>query len=58
MAAIPDKDAKCRTAETMIAGGMRVTESCRVMGISEKTLHRWHKAQSLLGRRDAARGRE
>jgi len=45
MATIPDKDGKCRRIETMIANGMGVTESCRVIGISEKTLHRWRKEQ-------------
>ncbi len=44
MAAIPDKDAKCRAIEKMIAAGKGVTESCREFGISEKTLYRWRKA--------------
>lgn len=44
MAAIPDKDAKCREIERMIAEGKGVTESCREFGISEKTLHRWRQA--------------
>ncbi len=44
MTAIPDKDAKCRAIEDMIAAGKGVTESCREFGISEKTLYRWRKA--------------
>jgi len=46
MAAIDNKDAKCRRIERMIADGMGVTESCRLIGISEKTLHRWRKEQA------------
>lgn len=45
MMVIDDKDAKCRAIEDMIAQGRGVTESCRVFGISEKTLYRWRKAQ-------------
>ena len=44
MSAIPDKDAKCRKIERLIASGMGVTESCREVGISEKTLYRWRNA--------------
>jgi transposase-like protein len=46
MTAIPDKDAKCRRIEAMIAEGMGVTESCREVGISEKTFYRWRKAKA------------
>lgn len=45
MAAIPDKDAKCRAIEKLIAAGKGVTESCREYGVSEKTLYRWRAAQ-------------
>ena len=50
MAAIVDKDAKCRRIEALIAGGKGVCESCREVGVSEKTLYRWRKAQ---GRQEA-----
>lgn len=45
MAAIINKDRKCRAIARMISGGMGVTESCREMGISEKTFYRWRKTQ-------------
>lgn len=45
MAVIIDKDRKCRRIEQLIAGGMGVCESCREVGVSEKTFHRWRKAQ-------------
>lgn len=48
MTVIKDKDERCRQIEAMIEGGMGVCESCREMGISEKTLHRWRKAQALI----------
>ena len=44
MAAIPGKDEKCKRIERLISGGMGVCESCREVGISEKTFHRWRKA--------------
>ncbi|MBO6529094.1 MAG: transposase [Erythrobacter sp.] len=47
MPAIADKDEKCRLIETLIASGKGVCESCREVGISEKTLYRWRKAQSV-----------
>jgi transposase-like protein len=47
MASIPDKHAKCQRIERLIAGGMGVTESCREVGISEKTLYRWRKEQQV-----------
>lgn len=45
MAAIPDKDARCRAIERLIESGKGVCESCREIGISEKTFYRWRKAQ-------------
>ncbi len=47
MAIIANKDEKCRQIEQMIMGGMGVTESCREVGISEKTFYRWRKASRL-----------
>ena len=44
MTEIPDKDAKCRRIRQLIASGLGVTESCREVGISEKTWYRWRKA--------------
>ena len=44
MTQIPDKDAKCRKTEALIASGRGVCESCREVGISEKTFYRWRKA--------------
>ena len=49
MVAIPDKDAKCRRIERSIASGKGVCVSCREEGISEKTYHRWKKAQTQQG---------
>jgi len=46
MVAIPDKDAKCRRIERSIASGKGVCVSCREEGLSEKTYHRWKKAQA------------
>jgi hypothetical protein len=45
MTAIPDKDAKCRRIEKLISTGQGVCESCRAVGISEKTFYRWRKAR-------------
>lgn len=45
MAVIEDKEARCRDIERAIASGKGVCESCREAGISEKTFHRWRKAQ-------------
>ena len=47
MATIPDKDARCREIEDLIAAGGGVCASCREMGVSEKTFYRWRKAQSI-----------
>ncbi len=45
MTAIPDKDARCREIEALISSGRGVCESCREIGISEKTYYRWRKAR-------------
>ena len=44
MHAIPDKDARCQRIEALVASGKGVCESCRDVGISEKTFYRWRKA--------------
>ena len=41
MPRIPDKDAHCRRIAALIAAGRGVCESCREIGISEKTFYRW-----------------
>lgn len=46
MPAIPDKDTRCRKIEALIASGNGVCESCREIGISEKTFYRWCKARA------------
>ena len=46
MTAIPDKDVKCRKVEALIATGKGVCESCREIGISEKTFYRWRKSNT------------
>ncbi|OQW75389.1 MAG: hypothetical protein BVN32_11155 [Proteobacteria bacterium ST_bin14] len=43
MTTIPDKDARCRAVESLIASGKGVGESCRIVGISERTLAPWRK---------------
>lgn len=48
MTAIADKDDKCRRIEWMIGDGMGVCESCREIGVSEKTFYRWRKAQLVV----------
>jgi len=47
MAAIEHKDEKCRRIEQLISSGSGVCESCREVGISEKTFYRWRKAQTV-----------
>lgn len=47
MAAIADKESKCRRIEALIVEGLGVCESCREVGVSEKTFYRWRKAQSV-----------
>lgn len=51
MAAIPDKDHKCEKIEALIETGKGVCESCRELGISEKTFYRWRsaRAKSAIG---------
>ena len=46
MARIEDKDQRCRQIEQLIAAGRGVCESCRDIGISEKTFYRWRKEQA------------
>ena len=46
MSAIPDKDTRCRKIGALIASGNGVCESCREIGISEKTFYRWRKARA------------
>lgn len=53
MAPIANKDEKCHRIEALIASGRGVCESCREIGISEKTFYRWRKAQSMGGDRNA-----
>ena len=45
MGVIVDKDAKCRRIEQLIASGLGVCESCREVGVSDKTFQRWRKAK-------------
>ncbi|MCJ2183879.1 helix-turn-helix domain-containing protein [Novosphingobium sp. 1949] len=49
MSAIPDKDARCQAIAALIATGKGVVESCREIGISEKTFQRWRKARQEQG---------
>jgi len=49
MAVIPDKELKCQRIAKMIASGKGVCESCREMGISEKTYYRWKKKKAERG---------
>lgn len=47
MTVIPDKEARCRRIEGLIAEGRGVVEACReVGGISERTFARWRRAKS------------
>lgn len=48
MVAILDKEEKCRRIEWLIAAGSGVCESCREVGVSEKTFYRWRHAQREL----------
>ncbi|MBD3728237.1 MAG: helix-turn-helix domain-containing protein [Sphingomonadales bacterium] len=52
MVAIPDKDLRCRRIIELIESGMGVTESCREVGISEKTYYRWRKVHAPLQSND------
>ena len=49
MVAIRDKDRKCREIAALIASGKGVCESCREIGVSEKTFGRWRKAMRETG---------
>jgi len=44
MALVDNKDEKCRKIQNLIASGMGVCESCREIGVSEKTYYRWRLA--------------
>ncbi len=50
MTVIPDKDARFRAVESLIASGKGVCKSCRIVGISERTLARWRKTTQVVGR--------
>ena len=41
MARIVDKEARCQRISALVASGRGVCESCREIGISEKTFYRW-----------------
>lgn len=45
MALIPDKDERCEGILKLIKSGKGVCESCRQMGVSEKTFYRWRNAR-------------
>lgn len=38
---VPDKDRRCREVLALIESGKGVCESCREVGVSEKTFYRW-----------------
>ena len=38
---IVDRDGRCRQIAELISSGKGVCESCRMIGISEKTFYRW-----------------
>lgn len=44
MPPIDNKGEKCRQIERLISSGSGVCESCREVGLSEKTFYRWRKA--------------
>lgn len=46
MAEIVDKDARCRQIEALIMSGKGVCDSCREIGISEKTFYRWKRTRA------------
>lgn len=46
MALVENKDEKCRAIQRLIASGMGVCESCREIGVSEKTFYRWRLANA------------
>jgi transposase-like protein len=47
MTAITNKDAKCRAIAALVAQGRGICESCREVGVSEKTFYRWRKGQPI-----------
>ena len=51
MGRIVDKEARCQR----IASGRGVCESCREIGISEKTFYRWRAERQSRSRRQIAR---
>ncbi|WP_339689456.1 transposase [uncultured Parasphingorhabdus sp.] len=44
MALIENKEEKCRAIQKRIEQGQGVCESCREIGVSEKTFYRWRRA--------------
>ena len=46
MTRVADKDERCKEIERLIATGLGVCESCREIGISEKTFYRWRRARA------------
>lgn len=40
---IVDRDGRCRQIAELISSGKSVCESCRMIGISEKTFYRWKR---------------
>lgn len=54
MTVIADKDQKCRRIEWLIKDGFGVCESCREVGVSEKTFYRWRTAQKQAAEMQAA----
>lgn len=53
MTIITDKHEKCRRIEWLIKDGFGVCESCREIGVSEKTFYRWRTAQKQLAQTQA-----
>tara|TARA_R110002033_G_scaffold9777_6_gene32036 strand:+ start:1451 stop:1684 length:234 start_codon:yes stop_codon:yes gene_type:complete len=45
MALIENKEEKCRAIQKRIEQGQGVCESCREIGVSEKTFYRWRRAR-------------
>lgn len=52
MVVIVDKDEKCRSIQRLIDSGKGVCESCREVGVSEKTFYRWRQAISAKSASD------
>lgn len=49
---------KLREAEGKLAGGVKVPEVCRELGISEATFHRWRKQYGGMSPQEAKRLKE